>query len=144
MLKQIQGGVCAPKGFTANGVHCGIRKNKTKRDLALIFSEKIASASAVYTQNLVKGAPLTVLRYGYADGFLRKKNNGVCGYENNANNLCMDACVRVGEGEKGTWLPVLTDAAETARITGTISYEVLCAATRRAEMVYDNATFCGR
>ena len=91
-----------------------------------------------------KGAPLTVLRYGYADGFLRKKNNGVCGYENNANNLCMDACVRVGEGEKGTWLPVLTDAAETARITGTISYEVLCAATRRAEMVYDNATFCGR
>ena len=33
MLKQMQGGVCAAKGFTANGVHCGIRKNKTKRDL---------------------------------------------------------------------------------------------------------------
>ena len=44
----------------------------------------------------------------------------------------------------GFKIRAVTDAAETARITGTISYEVLCAATRRAEMVYDNATFCGR
>ena len=36
MIKQINGGVCAAKGFSANGVHCGIRKNRTKRDLALI------------------------------------------------------------------------------------------------------------
>lgn len=68
MLKKIQGGVCAAKGFTANGVHCGIRKNKTKRDLALIYSEKQASAAAVYTQNLVKGAPLTVTKNNIADG----------------------------------------------------------------------------
>ena len=68
MLKQIEGGVCAAKGFTANGVHCGIRKNKTKRDLALIYSEKIASAAAVYTQNLVKGAPLTVTKNNISDG----------------------------------------------------------------------------
>ena len=62
MLKEIQGGVCAAKGFTANGIHCGIRKNKTKRDLALIVSEVQASAAATYTQNLVKGAPLTVTK----------------------------------------------------------------------------------
>ena len=68
MLKQVQGGVCAAKGFTANGVHCGIRKNKTKRDLALIYSEKQASAAAVYTQNLVKGAPLTVTKNNIANG----------------------------------------------------------------------------
>ena len=68
MLKQIQGGVCAAKGFTANGVHCGIRKNKTKRDLALIYSETVASAAAVYTQNLVKGAPLTVTKNNIANG----------------------------------------------------------------------------
>lgn len=67
-MKQIQGGVCAAKGFTANGVHCGIRKNKTKRDLALIYSEVPASAAAVYTQNLVKGAPLTVTKNNIADG----------------------------------------------------------------------------
>ena len=67
-MKQIQGGVCAAKGFTANGVHCGIRKNKTKRDLALIYSEVPCSAAAVYTQNLVKGAPLTVTKNNIADG----------------------------------------------------------------------------
>ena len=91
-----------------------------------------------------KGAPLTVLRCGYADGFLRKKDNGICGHENNANNLCMDACVRIEKKEKGIWLPILTDASQTAACAGTISYEVLCAATRRAEMVYDDVTFCGR
>ena len=68
MLKQIQGGVCAAKGFTANGIHCGIRKNKTKRDLALIYSEKIATAAAVYTQNLVKGAPLVVTKHNIQNG----------------------------------------------------------------------------
>ncbi|MBQ8290920.1 MAG: bifunctional glutamate N-acetyltransferase/amino-acid acetyltransferase ArgJ [Clostridia bacterium] len=68
MLKQIQGGVCAAKGFKANGVHCGIRKNKTKRDLALIYSEVPANAAAVYTTNLVKGAPLTVTKNNIANG----------------------------------------------------------------------------
>ena len=56
----IEGGVCAAKGFTANGIHAGIRKNKEKRDLSLILSECRAHAAAVYTTNLVKGAPLTV------------------------------------------------------------------------------------
>ena len=67
-MKQITGGVCAAKGFTANGIHCGIRKNKTKRDLALIYSETPASAAAVYTTNLVKGAPLTVTKNNIANG----------------------------------------------------------------------------
>ena len=67
-MEIIKGGVCAAKGFTAAGVHCGIRKNKTKRDLALIFSEQPASAAAVYTTNLVKGAPLTVTKANIADG----------------------------------------------------------------------------
>lgn len=68
MIKQTEGGVCAAKGFKANGVHCGIRKNRTKRDLSLIFSEKEASAAAVYTTNLVKGAPLTVTKEHIKDG----------------------------------------------------------------------------
>lgn len=68
MLKQINGGVCAAKGFTANGVLCGIRKNRTKRDLALIVSEVPASAAAVYTKNLVKGAPLTVTKNNISNG----------------------------------------------------------------------------
>ena len=59
-MKFINGGVCAAKGFSANGIHCGIRKNKTKRDLSLIYSEAMCDAAAVYTTNLVKGAPITV------------------------------------------------------------------------------------
>ena len=68
MIKIIEGGVCAAKGFSANGVHCGIRKNRTKRDLALICSEVPATAAAVYTTNLVKGAPLTVTREHLTNG----------------------------------------------------------------------------
>ncbi len=67
-MKIIEGGVCAAKGFTAAGVHCGIRKNKSKRDLALIYSETPATAAAVYTTNLVKGAPLTVTKNHIANG----------------------------------------------------------------------------
>ena len=64
----ISGGVCAAKGFKANGIHCGIRKNKTKRDLSLIYSETLANAAAVYTTNLVKGAPLEVTKNNIANG----------------------------------------------------------------------------
>ena len=67
-MKIIEGGVCAAKGFTANGVHCGIRKNKTKRDLALIYSDTLCTAAAVYTQNLVKGAPLLVTKKHIENG----------------------------------------------------------------------------
>ena len=68
-LKQIPGGVCAPQGFLAGGIHCGIRKNRTKYDLSLIYSQKRAAAAAVYTQNLVKGAPLTVTKQHLKDGY---------------------------------------------------------------------------
>ena len=67
-MKLIEGGVCAAKGFTANSIHCGIRKNRSKRDLALIYSEKTASAAAVYTTNLVKGAPLLVTKQHLQNG----------------------------------------------------------------------------
>lgn len=67
-MQIISGGVCAAKGFTANGLCCGIRKNKNKRDISLIYSEKLANAAAVYTTNLVKGAPLTVTKQNIVDG----------------------------------------------------------------------------
>lgn len=70
-MKEISGGICAAAGFTAGGIHCGIRKNKTKRDLALIVSDRKAAAAAVYTTNLVKGAPLTVTKNHISDGYAR-------------------------------------------------------------------------
>ncbi len=67
-MKIIKGGVCAAKGFKATGVHCGIRNNKSKKDLSLIVSETLATACAVYTTNLVKGAPLIVTKNHIANG----------------------------------------------------------------------------
>ena len=69
MLKEIAGGVCAPKGFKANGIHCGIRKNKIKKDLALIVSDVRCHVACVYTTNLVKGAPILVTQKNVSDGY---------------------------------------------------------------------------
>ena len=75
----IEGSVTAAKGFTAAGVHCGIRKNKTKRDLALIFCETKCTAAAVYTTNLVQSSPITVtkknLQNGYAQAVICNSGN---------------------------------------------------------------------
>jgi glutamate N-acetyltransferase/amino-acid N-acetyltransferase len=59
-MKIIEGGICAAKGFKANGIHCGVRHNRKKRDIAMIVSDTLCSAAAVYTTNLVKGAPIQV------------------------------------------------------------------------------------
>lgn len=67
-MTKVNGGVCAAKGFKASGIHCGIRKSRTKRDLSLIYSEVPASCAAVYTANLVKGAPLDVTKAHISNG----------------------------------------------------------------------------
>ena len=70
-ITRIPGGVCAAQGFTANGIHCGIRKNKTKHDLSVIYSDSKAATACVYTTNRVKGAPLAVTKNHIADGYAR-------------------------------------------------------------------------
>ncbi len=92
-MEIINGGVCAATGFTAGGIHCGIRKNKTKKDLSLIFSEKRASAAAVYTTNLVKGAPLVVTKNHIADGFAQAV---ICNSGNA--NTCNANGIEIAEG----------------------------------------------
>ena len=68
-MQKINSGVTAPKGFLAGGVHCGVKTNNTaKKDIAIIYSEKPCTAAAVYTQNKVFGAPITVTRRNIADG----------------------------------------------------------------------------
>ena len=61
-MKVIQGGICAPKGFVAGAIHSGIRKAKTKEDLALIVSSSPCQCAAVYTRNKVKADPLLVTK----------------------------------------------------------------------------------
>ena len=58
--KYIEGGVCAARGFVANGLNCGINPVKEKFDLGVVFSETECNAAGVYTQNKVKGAPVIV------------------------------------------------------------------------------------
>ena len=92
-MKTVIGGVCAAKGFKASGIHCGIRKNKTKKDLALIVSDVPASVAAVYTQNLVKGAPLVVTKNNIADG----KAQAIICNSGNA-NTCNANGIEIAEG----------------------------------------------
>ncbi len=82
-MKFIDGGVCAAKGFTAGGVHCGVKagSDPAKRDLALILSEKECAAAAVYTMNRVKAAPLYVTMEHLEDGVCR----GIIANSGNAN-----------------------------------------------------------
>ena len=67
-IKIIDGGVCAAKGFKAGAVHSGMKKNPLKKDLALIVSDAMCNAAAVYTKNLVKAAPLYVTKDHLKDG----------------------------------------------------------------------------
>lgn len=59
-IKTVNGGITAPKGFLASGTHCGLKKNKEMKDLALIFSEVACNAAGVFTSNKVKGAPIYI------------------------------------------------------------------------------------
>ncbi|MBE7086238.1 MAG: alanine racemase [Clostridiales bacterium] len=88
---------------------------------------------------------VSICRFGYADGFLRTANNGIFHEDEILNNLCMDVCMRKSTARRGEKVLILTDADKIAKATGTISYEVLCAATRRAEFIYDDdeTAFCG-
>ena len=92
-MKYIEGGVCAAKGYKASGVHCGIRKNKTKKDLALIVSDVPASAAGVYTLNLVKGAPILVTKKNIEDGIAQAV---ICN-SGNANTCNADG-IEIAEG----------------------------------------------
>ena len=91
-MEHISGGVCAAKGFQAGGIHCGIRKNRGKRDISMIISEVPASAAAVYTSNLVKGAPIYVTQRNLAGGIAQL---AVCN-SGNANTCNAD-------GEEVAW-----------------------------------------
>ena len=118
-MKMISGGVTAPKGFKASGVHCGVKKGKgdgnqptksgrpevqsEKKDLALIVSEKECTAAAMYTLNRVKAAPLYVtmdhLENGVAQGIIANSGNAnaCCPMSHeNADEMCRLAADATG------------------------------------------------
>ncbi len=92
-IEFIPGGVCAARGFKANGIRCGIKASSKKRDLALIVSEKRCSAAAVYTSNLVKSAPIRVTKSHLADGYAQAV---ICNSGNA--NTCNANGIEIAEG----------------------------------------------
>ena len=99
--KEIAGGICAPKGFAAAGVHCGIRANHSEKyDLALIKAEVRCAAAGVYTTNKVCGAPIKVDRAHLADGYaqaivVNSGNANTCA--TNGVALAEECCALVGK-----------------------------------------------
>ena len=119
-MKLISGGVCAASGFKANGIHCGIRRNHSKKDLALIVSEVPASAAAVYTTNLVKGAPLTVTKNNIANGIAQavicnSGNANTCNW--NGIQIAEDMCKLV---EQHTGIPATDVVVASTGVIGQV------------------------
>ena len=141
-MKQIEGGVCAAAGFKAAGVHCGIRKNQTKRDLGLIVSDCKASAAAVYTTNLVKGAPLLVTKEHLADGtaqaiLCNSGNANTCNADGPqiANAMCQLAADQLGLAPEDVAI------ASTGVIGQPLNLEIIQAgmAPLAADLAYHNS-----
>ena len=80
-IKYIDGGVTAPNGFLASGIHCGLKKSNLQKDLALIYSEVPATAAGMYTKNKVKGAPIYITK----DHLTNKKAQAIIINSGNAN-----------------------------------------------------------
>ena len=107
-IKFVEGGVCAAKGFKANGIQCGLAHagahvTKKKNDIALIVADKECTAAAVYTTNKVKGAPILVTKEHIADGKARavivnSVNANTCNADGveKANKMCELAAKELG------------------------------------------------
>ena len=110
-IKFVDGGVCAAKGFRANGIQCGLAHagahvTKKKNDLALIVADKECTAAAVYTTNKVKGAPILVTKEHIKDGKARavivnSVNANTCNADGveKANKMCQLTAAELGIDE---------------------------------------------
>ncbi len=105
VFQRIDGGVCAAKGFSANGLNCGLNPDPNKNDLGLIFSEVNCQAAAVYTTNKVKGAPILVTKKNLEANnhqakavIVNSKNANTCNAdgEEKASRMCELAATELG------------------------------------------------
>ena len=134
MLKFIDGGVCAAQGFQAVGIHVGVKTHANwKKDVALIVSDVDCAASAVFTKNVVKAAPIHVDKKHLADGKARaiianSGNANACAPhgEENAEKMCAAAAKAIGckaedvlvssTGVIGQTMVRVADTTDTAKL----------------------------
>ncbi len=137
-FQKINGGICAPLGFTAAGIHCGIKPNNPKKDLALIYSSVPCKAAAVYTTNKVKGAPITVTKAHLEDGhaqavIVNSGNANTCNADGvqKAEQMCSLAAKELGisaqdvivasTGVIGQTLPIEPIASHAGQLAAALS-----------------------
>ncbi len=137
-FQKINGGICAPLGFTAAGIHCGIKPNSPKKDLALIYSSVPCKAAAVYTTNKVKGAPITVTKAHLEDGYaqaviVNSGNANTCNADGvqKAEQMCSLAAAELGiaaqdvivasTGVIGQTLPIEPIASHAGQLAAALS-----------------------
>ncbi len=154
--KFIEGSVTAAKGFQASGIHCGIRKNKSKRDLGLIYCEKKCTAAAVYTTNLVQSSPITVTRKNLTDGFAQavivnsgnantcnadgeKKAEEMCSLTAKALNINAEDVIVASTGVIGQVLPIEPIAEGMDELVSQLSSD-LSGGTNAAEAIMTTDT----
>lgn len=121
VLMKIEGGVCAAKGFQANGLNCGLNPNKEKNDLGLVLSDVVCDTAAVYTSNKVKGAPITVTKSNLSKSGM--KSRAVIVNSKNANTCNADGV------EKAQKMCALTADELTAQGVSVKEEEVIVAST---------------
>ena len=142
MYKVIDGGVCAAKGYKANGLNCGLNKNPDKNDLGLYVSDVPAKTAGVYTTNKVKGAPILVTKAHLeaTDGVARavimnSKNANTCNADGveKAEAMCELAAKELGisteevlvasTGVIGQILPIEPIAQNVSALAEGITYD---------------------
>lgn len=155
MIKERTGGVCAPKGFLAGGLYCGIRKKKEKKDLALIYSKVPCQTAAVYTKNQVKAAPIYVtmehLQNGMAQAVIANSGNAnacAAGGEENAKRMAVAAAkalklqpedlIVASTGVIGVPLEIEVIEAGVPQLAEALSYE---GSTNAAEAIMTTDTY---
>ena len=137
----IDGGVCAPKGFRASGVHVGVKtSNKSKKDLALIVADCDCTVGTVYTKNVVKAAPLHVTKSNLENGrarvvFANSGNANACAPngEKHAHQMCKSIANELGLNESdvivastgviGQELPINTITSGVSELVKNLSYD---------------------
>lgn len=136
--KFIEGGVTAAKGYKASGIHCGIRKSRDKKDLALIVSDTPAASAAVFTRNLVIGAPCTVSKEHLKNGVAKavicnsgiantcaadgiKKANAMCDLAAKALGIDADDVLVASTGVIGPSIDIKPIAGGMSELVSTLS-----------------------
>jgi glutamate N-acetyltransferase/amino-acid N-acetyltransferase len=138
-MKYTEGGVCAAEGFTAAGIHVGVKTNNpNKKDVALIVADRDCAAAAVYTKNIVKAAPLIITKQHLANGRARviianSGNANACAPDGeiNAARMCAAVALALGVSENdilvastgviGQTLPVAVIESGVPALVGQLS-----------------------